>query len=170
MAPTIQDLSISGGVEINSFPAKSKQVSGLVHGTPTDVTSTYFADKILITISQAGRLSQWVCALECLQVNSLNRYQIQVALNSASPTNFDTALPSSGDLLPLEHLTPKTLLGAGGEKRETIGQLYAAQIASRIATRDPEEMRTVVIGFGLQNVEQEREAFFDMLELVQQVI
>jgi hypothetical protein len=49
-----------GGVEHSPFPAPAKQGSGLVNGTPTDVSSIYFADKILITISQAGRLSQWV--------------------------------------------------------------------------------------------------------------
>ena len=96
--------------------------------------------------------------------------QIQVPLNSASPTSFDTALPSGGDLLPLEHLTPKTLIGAGGDQRETIGHLYASQIASRIATKDPDENRTVVVGFGLQKIDQEREAFFDLLELVQKVL
>jgi proteasome assembly chaperone 3 len=79
-------------------------------------------------------------------------------------------LPSNDDLLPLEHLTPKTLLGAGGEQREIIGHLYASQIASRIATRDPEETRTVVVGLGLQKSEQEREAFFDLIELVQKVL
>lgn len=49
-----------GGVEQSPFPAPAKQGSGLVNGTPTDVSSIYFVDKILITISQAGRLSQWV--------------------------------------------------------------------------------------------------------------
>lgn len=73
-------------------------------------------------------------------------------------------------MLPLGHLTPKTLLGAGGEQRETIGHLYASQIASLIATRNPEDTRTVVVGFGLSKVDMEREAFFDMLELVQKVI
>jgi proteasome assembly chaperone 3 len=73
-------------------------------------------------------------------------------------------------MLPLGHLTPKTLLGAGGEQRETIGQLCASQIASAIATRNPEETRTVLVGLGLQKVDMEREAFFDFLELVQQVI
>lgn len=92
-------------------------------------------------------------------------------LSSASPTSFDTALPSeSEDLLPLGHLTPKTLLGAGGEQRETMGHLYATQIASVIATRNPEETRTVVVGLGLQKVDMEREAFFDLLELLQKVI
>jgi proteasome assembly chaperone 3 len=97
--------------------------------------------------------------------------QIQVPLSSASPTTFDTALPSNNeDMLPLGHLTPKTLLGAGGEQRETMGHLYASQIASAIATRNPEESRTVVVGLGLQKVEMEREAFFDLLELLQKVI
>lgn len=73
-------------------------------------------------------------------------------------------------MLPLGHLTPKTLLGAGGEQRETIGHLYASQIASAIATRNPEETRTVLVGLGLQKVDMERETFFDLLELIQKVI
>jgi proteasome assembly chaperone 3 len=73
-------------------------------------------------------------------------------------------------MLPLGHLTPKTLLGAGGEQRETLGHLYASQIASVIATRNPEETRTVVVGLGLQKVDIEREAFFDLLDLLQKVL
>jgi len=73
-------------------------------------------------------------------------------------------------MLPLGHLTPKTLLGAGGDQRETAGHLYASQIASTIAMRNPEETRTVLVGLGLQKVDLEREAFFDLLELVQKVI
>jgi proteasome assembly chaperone 3 len=42
------------------FPSRSKEVSGLVNGIATEITYTSFADKILITISQEGRLSQWV--------------------------------------------------------------------------------------------------------------
>lgn len=49
-----------GGVESTPFPAATKQAAGLVNGVQTDVSSVYFADKILITISQGGRLSQWV--------------------------------------------------------------------------------------------------------------
>ena len=73
-------------------------------------------------------------------------------------------------MLPLGHLTPKTLLGAGGDQRETMGHLYSTHIASTIATRNPEEMRTVVVGLGLQKVDSERETFFDLLELMQQII
>ena len=73
-------------------------------------------------------------------------------------------------MLPLGHLTPKTLVGAGGEQRETIGHLYASQIASLIATRNPEETRTVLVGLGLQKIDLDREAFFDLLELMQTVL
>lgn len=73
-------------------------------------------------------------------------------------------------MLPLSHLSPKTLMGGGGEQRETLGHLYAVQIASVIATRNPEESRTIIMGLGLQKVDMEREAFFDMLELLQKVI
>ncbi|KAH8682954.1 hypothetical protein BGZ60DRAFT_427430 [Tricladium varicosporioides] len=157
--PTISDglqgLEIDAGPVPMSFPAVAKHVGGLVNGVQTDLSSVYFADKILVTISQGGRLAQW----------------IQVPLISASPTSFDTALPAEGaDMLPLSHLTPKTLLGAGGDERETIGHLYASQIASAIAKRDPEETRTVLVGFGLEEIDTERETFFDIIELVQKVI
>lgn len=153
--PALNSLSTSGGVENSPFPVKSKATEGLVGGIQTDVSCLYFADKILFTVSQGGRLSQW----------------IQVPLSSASPTSFDTDLPSdNSDMLPLAHLTPKTLLGAGGDQRETIGHLYASQIASTIATKNPEDTRTVLVGFGFDNVDKERETFFDLLELVHTVI
>jgi proteasome assembly chaperone 3 len=56
----LQELSIDRGVEPTRFPAPSKQAAGSVNGTQTIVSSVYFADKILITISHGGRLSQWV--------------------------------------------------------------------------------------------------------------
>jgi len=46
--------------EHTPFPAASKHASALVNSIHTEASSTYFSDKILITISQAGRLSQWV--------------------------------------------------------------------------------------------------------------
>lgn len=66
----------------------------------------------------------------------------------------------------MAHLTPKTLLGGSASDRETMGQLYATQIASAIVTRNPEERRTVLIGFGLRDVEASREAFYDTIDLV----
>lgn len=79
------------------------------------------------------------------------------------------ALPDTS-LLPLPHLTPKILLGGGGEERESTGQLYAVQIASHIARKDSDEKRTLVIGFGLLKPKPDRESFFDVIELVQQIL
>lgn len=43
-----------------SYPARNKQASGLIEGIPTEVSSIQFADKIMVTITQGGRLAQWV--------------------------------------------------------------------------------------------------------------
>jgi proteasome assembly chaperone 3 len=59
MSVGLEDLNL-GGLDNAPFPAPVKQAAGLVKGIQTDVSSIYFADKIMITISQAGRLSQWV--------------------------------------------------------------------------------------------------------------
>ncbi|KAF4983200.1 hypothetical protein FZEAL_1357 [Fusarium zealandicum] len=137
------------------FPSRTREASGVVNGIATEVTSTSFADKILITISQEGRLSQW----------------IQVPLIGSSSGVVEMTLPSMGSgLLPSTHLTPNTLLGGGGEERETLGQLYAAQIGSQISLRSPDDRRILVLGLGLAKADLEREAFFDLLELAQKVL
>jgi proteasome assembly chaperone 3 len=51
-----------------------------------------------------------------------------------------------------------------------VGQLYATQIASAIVTRNPEEKRTVIIGFGLKHYQSNREMFYDTVELVEQCL
>lgn len=77
---------------------------------------------------------------------------------------------SSHGLLPSTHLSPTTLLGGGGDDRQTLGHLYAAQIASHISLKSPDDRRTLVLGLGLSKFENEREAFFDLFELVQKVL
>ncbi|KAM0435382.1 hypothetical protein ACHAPT_003476 [Fusarium lateritium] len=145
------------GIDVreDSFPSKSREASGLVNGVATEVTSTSFSDKILLTISQEGRLSQW----------------IQVPLTGSSAGIVEMTLPSMNKgLLPSTHLTPTTLLGGGGEDRETLGQLYAAQLASHLSLRSPDDRRILVVGLGLAKTDLEREAFFDLLELAQKVL
>ncbi|KAL7625138.1 hypothetical protein AAE478_004352 [Parahypoxylon ruwenzoriense] len=135
------------------FPARSKSAIGPIDGIPTEASVLFFSDKILVTLSQEGRLSQW----------------IQVPLSAPSAATVDMAL-ANANLLPMSHLTPKTLLGGGGEERESLAQLYAVQIASYIARRDSDEHRTLVVGLGLKNLKPDREAFFDVLELIQKVL
>ncbi|KAK3325287.1 hypothetical protein B0H66DRAFT_529333 [Apodospora peruviana] len=143
------------GARQEPFPAPSKTVKGQVSGVETEVTYMSFSDKIMINISQGGRLGQWV----------------QVPLSAPSAASVDMALPTAGlSALPSTHLTPKTLLGGGSEDRETLGQLYASQIGSFLSLRDPEEKRTLLLGLGLEKVESGSEAFFDIVELVQQAL
>lgn len=100
--------------------------------------------------------------------------KIQVPLEGSSSSTVEMTLPSQAtSLLPATHLTPVTLLGGGGEERETLGQLYAAQIASQMSLRSPGDRRTLVLGLGLdKNVGSgvEREEFFDLIDLVMKVL
>ena len=49
-------------VREDDFPAPSRETTGTVGDVPTQITRLDFSDKILLTISQRGRLSQWVYA------------------------------------------------------------------------------------------------------------
>ncbi len=69
MSAALED-SLLNDVEQTPFPVPTKQAASLVSGTHTDVSSIFFADKIMITISQGGRLSQWV---RHIQISTLYR-------------------------------------------------------------------------------------------------
>ena len=48
------------GVKSDPFPVQSKESIGKIDGVETKATTLFFADRILVTLSQEGRLSQWV--------------------------------------------------------------------------------------------------------------
>ncbi|KAL8905335.1 MAG: hypothetical protein Q9171_006709 [Xanthocarpia ochracea] len=149
--------SPDNNIPTTSYPAITRQAAGYIDGILTDVMYSSFSDKIMVTITQRGRLAQW----------------INVPLDVSSPSATDQYLPSAtGDdsLLPMIHLTPKTLLGGATQERETLGQLYAAQIASLIASENPQEKRTVVIGLGLSKAEASREDFYNTIDLVRKCL
>jgi proteasome assembly chaperone 3 len=60
MAETFDTSSLQDSLNL-PFPATTKQTAGLVNGVQTDVVIMNFSDKIMVTISQAGRLAHWVC-------------------------------------------------------------------------------------------------------------
>ncbi|OAX82029.1 hypothetical protein ACJ72_03626 [Emergomyces africanus] len=135
------------------FPAPTKQAAGVLGGVLTEVMSVSFSDKILVTISQKGKLGQW----------------LHVPLENTNPgTHGYHTLPDPNDdgLLPLPNLTATSVLGARGSQRETVGQLYACQIATAIATKNPNEKRLLVVGLGFEQPELDRDIFFGVIDLV----
>ncbi|OAG37344.1 hypothetical protein AYO21_08421 [Fonsecaea monophora] len=140
------------------FPASTKQAAKEVNGVKTDVMYISFADKIMITITQNGKLGQW----------------ITVPLLSDNPTHsdpyFQTGRSGEDALLPSTRFSPRTLLGAGGSEREAMGHLYASQIADAIITKTPDERRSLMLGLGLAKVELERDVFSQIIDLVLSVL
>ncbi|OOQ82073.1 hypothetical protein PEBR_41488 [Penicillium brasilianum] len=139
------------------FPAPTKQVAGIVKGVQTDVTVMNFSDKIMLTISQEGRLSHW----------------LHVPLGNQNPgTDGMHTFPESAEdsLLPLSTLTATSILGGHGPGQDTVGQLLARQIATAIATKSPAEKRLLVVGLGLRTTASDRDSFFSIIDLVLQCI
>jgi len=116
--------------------------------------SVSFCDKILVIISQKGRLSHW----------------LQVPLENTNPgtTGFHTFSSEANDdsLLPLTGLTATTLLGGHAPGHDTLGQLYARQIASAIIMKTPHEKRVLVVGLGLSICEPDKDVFATVIDLV----
>ena len=73
-------------------------------------------------------------------------------------------------LLPITNLTATTLLGGHAPGQDIVGQLYARQIASAIATKAPDEKRLLVVGLGLKTANADRDVFFAIVDLVLQCI
>jgi len=142
------------------YPAQTRQATATINAVPTHITSISFTDKIMITITQNGKLGQW----------------LTVPLLADNPTSSDPHFNiaqnvDEGDsLLPVTRFQPRTLLGAGGTERETMGQLYASQIASLITTKNPEESRSLMLGLGLAKVDLSRDTFLEVLDLVTKVL
>ena len=71
------------------FPARTKLAAGEVAGIKTDVALVSFADKMMITITQGGRLAQWV--------GGSRRYLMLVVLK-CDPGNGSTAQRQSDSI------------------------------------------------------------------------
>jgi proteasome assembly chaperone 3 len=158
------------------FPAQTKQVAGKINGVLTDVLSVGFSDRILITVSQQGRLAHWVRSLrnqaDKMKTNHLIQLHVPLENNNPGTDGFHTF--SEGDaensLLPLSSLTATTLLGGHASGQETTNQLLARQIGSAIATKTPNEKRVLLVGLGLNASQIDRDAFFAIVDLVLQCI
>ncbi|KJX94064.1 hypothetical protein TI39_contig4221g00003 [Zymoseptoria brevis] len=142
------------------FPVPSKSTCGHINGVLTEVSSMVFSDKILITISQAGKLAHWV--------------HVPLATATADPLSGPISNSSSeNELLPMSHLTATTVLGGTRRDDEIIGQTLATTIASALLVKRPQEERLLVIGAGWVNAAETltgRAQFEEVLGLVLEVL
>ncbi len=52
------------------YPAQTKQAAAQIDGILTEVMAIFFSDRIMISISQEGRLAQWVLCHQDYEVSS----------------------------------------------------------------------------------------------------
>jgi proteasome assembly chaperone 3 len=48
------------------YPARTQTSSSAIQGIETTATAVNFTDKIVITVTQNGRLAHWVSIAECM--------------------------------------------------------------------------------------------------------
>jgi proteasome assembly chaperone 3 len=122
---------------LTPFPARSRSKTAPILDIPTTANSLLFSDKILITLSQHGRLAHWI------HVPLSPSQASDSTLSITSQINPETAL------LPDTHITATTILGGTIPRLDTLGQTLATSLASAIRSRSPHEGRMLVLGLGL---------------------
>ncbi|KAJ4402389.1 hypothetical protein N0V91_007254 [Didymella pomorum] len=158
MAATTEAFTITP----SPFPARSKTASSRINGKETTATSMSFSDKILITVTQEGRLAHWVHV-------PLDISATDTGATSQSYLDRDDEDPNS-DLLPMHHLTATNILGGTIPELEVLGQTLATQVASAIKTQKDRESRMVVLGMGLDKSVSGRQEFSELMGLVLEVL
>ncbi|KAF9945933.1 hypothetical protein BGZ65_010223, partial [Modicella reniformis] len=118
------------------FPLINKQAARSIQGRHTEVLVTSFADKILILISQYGKVGSLIHT-------SVDQHQQSLA-SSLSASSDLTATSSS------------FLLGAGSSvsKKTQLYQVYASHISQMIHHQNPAETRLVVLSLALSIQEE----------------
>ncbi|KAH6846427.1 hypothetical protein J4E82_000224 [Alternaria postmessia] len=144
------------------YPARTSTSTSMIKSIKTTATTVNFADKILITVTQDGRLAHWVHV-------PLDISATDASMTSNASLERDEDDPNS-DLLPMHHLTATNILGGTIAELDVLGQTLATQIASAIKQRDDRETRMVVVGMGLDKSMVGREAFSELIGLVLGVI
>lgn len=68
------------------YPAKTRTATGTVNSVPTEVEVSYFRDKILVLVSQSGRLAQWVCLFFVLAALVFSPPSLRSLANNSDPS------------------------------------------------------------------------------------
>ncbi|KAF4556652.1 Hypothetical protein D9617_1g085300 [Elsinoe fawcettii] len=144
------------------YPARSRTATSDIGKIATTVTSISFTDKILVTVSQAGRINHWVHV-------PLARGAASEMLSLSQPPTYSGEGPDSS-LLPMNELTATTVLGGTKEEFQLVGQTLATTVASAVLMRNGEERRTLVLGLGLVKADVDKTEFDGLVGLCLDVV
>ncbi|KAF9362942.1 hypothetical protein BGX34_005220 [Mortierella sp. NVP85] len=119
------------------FPLINKQAARTIQGRHTEVLVSSFTDKILIVVSQYGKVGS-------------------VIHTSVDQQSLASSLSASSDLAAT---TSSFLLGAGSSvsKKTQLYQIYASHISQMIHHQSPVETRPVVLSLALSIQEPDAE-------------
>ncbi|KAF9211269.1 hypothetical protein CPC16_004888 [Podila verticillata] len=117
------------------FPLINKQAARTIQGRHTEVLVSSFHDKILILVSQYGKVGSVI--------------HTTLDQQSLAPTSSSTLAPTSSSFL----------LGAGSStsKKTQLYQVYASHISQMIVHQNPHEGRPVVLSLALSIQEPDME-------------
>ncbi|KAG9321614.1 hypothetical protein KVV02_006718 [Mortierella alpina] len=118
------------------FPLINKQAARTIQGKHTEVLVSSYADKILIIVSQYGKVGSII-----------------------HTTVDQQSLTSSATASELAATTSSFLLGAGSSmsKKTQLYQVYASHISQMIHHQNPAETRAVVLSLALSVQEPDME-------------
>lgn len=153
-----------------SIQPASVQTEQDVAGTPTEVLIQTFADRILVIVTQLGK------------VGSL----VQATMSSAAPiippvgpvpgSDVDIVLPEPPASIVLSPLfgAPPPALGDSPEDAQTLQSIYVSQIATLIWTHDPATTtKPVIVGLALKKLpgsssddDRRRQVFLGVMKTV----
>lgn len=161
-----------------------------IAGHPTQIVFQAFSDRILVLVTQVGKVGNLVSLKLLLYDSLLMVHKVQVTLPSTNTLPADPAEhdASDKDTLPAPspaiQLTP--LLGSSpSEHHQTLQSLYASQIATLIwesPSQNPFDgsRRSVVVGLALRKAddagmgcelsEVERATFRGVMNMLQDVL
>lgn len=170
------------------------QTAKVIEGFPTDIVVQYFADRIMVLVTQLGKVGSLVRAAATVD-NVSYPYQptcqIEATIPEATPLLPPPAPPSdSTSEIPLPHpstaINLKPLLGvAPSGHLQTLYSLYAAQVATLVWMSGADgsigdNRRAVILGIALKSMggaesggsvsEQERQVFLGVMRTIRDLL
>ncbi|KAG2078226.1 hypothetical protein BDR04DRAFT_1087977 [Suillus decipiens] len=134
-------------------------ISVELEGVPTEIMVQGFADRILVLVTQMGKVGNLIQA----------SIPSTTPLLSAHDEDLTTGLPAPPAAIQLTPL----LGGAPSEHLQTLHSLYAAQIATIIWVEEAKKMaverRSVIVGIALRDGD-ERKTFHGVMDHLNRLI